>query len=149
MYPLMRAEWQIFATQRGQCLNLEAYGDVGAAQKTTSDISLGLPSVVGVEISFYSQSFDPAKLAGKQFQLDCGWDEDANDLDARFEYFRHDNIDRNVVKFLERFEDESFRVVWTGEACDPNHYDESKRRTIIRVDGRFYPPFVIDDIIRR
>ncbi|MBX9585299.1 MAG: hypothetical protein K2X87_33755 [Gemmataceae bacterium] len=88
------------------------------------------------EVAVNLPSVDWDALPGRVFVVPAGYDPDRDDYAAMIDYFEHEYLDDNRVEVLGR-DGGRLHVRWTATACDVNHYDGSKPRTRVEIDGWF------------
>lgn len=115
-------------------LNLEIETDKRPL-KTLPDTQM-LFAQPNAEVTIRLPKKDLALLVGRQFSVPHSWDEEVGDHVSRFYYCEHEDIDDNVVEFLER-KGAAFRVRWTGSTVDVNYYDGSKPPARVVVEAWF------------
>lgn len=115
-------------------LNLEIETDERPL-KTLPDTRT-LAAQPNAEVTIRLPKAELASLVGRRFSVPRSWDEEADAHVSRFYYCEHEDIDDNVIEFVERKGDQ-LHVRWTGTTIDVNYYDGSKPPTRVVVDAWF------------
>lgn len=134
-YSLISARMMLFTNEHGRCINLTIDADSNGS-KTTSD-TVDYPAAPNAEVTIYHEQLDLDRLVGRRFNIQSAYDETIGDHVSRFYYYEHEDLDDNVVEFVDRDADGRYQVSWSGTTIDPNYYDGSKPATIVEIEGFF------------
>lgn len=76
------------------------------------------------------------RLVGRRFSVPTSWSEEKEDHISCIYYCEHNDLNKNVVRFLEQ-QGSKFLIHWTGMTTDVNHYDGSKPETKVEIKAWF------------
>lgn len=88
------------------------------------------------EVYITLKKLDVTKLVGRRFSIPESWSDEKGDHVSCIYYGEHNDIDRNVVRFLEQ-QGDKYLVRWTGTTTDVNYYDGSKPDAKVEIKAWF------------
>lgn len=88
------------------------------------------------EITIYMENVNLENFGEQEFTISKGYDEDRSDWTARIYYFKHKDVNDNMLK-MKYGGNGSFYIHWTGVTADISYYDGTKPDTRIEVYGEF------------
>jgi hypothetical protein len=138
VFQFANATISAFEDYDGPTVYLELDGNPDGAQRCadTSEQDNSAGALVYIRVPDLDLDLDPEleSLVGREFSIDAGEDH-VGDLPL-LSYFEYEPLRRNRIRFLSRNAGR-FRIEWTGETCDVNHYDGSKPPTQVEISGDF------------
>lgn len=126
----------ITASAEGDAVDLFLYLDTRAKPIKTLPDTAELDPRPNAEIHITLKKFDVSKLVGRRFSIPASWDDEKQDHIACLYYCDHGELDKNVVRFLER-DGSKFLVHWTATTTDVNYYDGSKPNIKVEIRAWF------------
>jgi len=134
VFSITSATGRVLADPDAFKLNLEIETSRPAVQSLPDTVDLAAEP--NAEVTLYLPNENVGSLVGRSFSVPRSFDEAIEDRVSRFYYCEHEDLDENVIEFIEQRGD-WFRVRWTGVTVDVNWYDGSKPATRVEIVAWF------------
>ncbi|MBN9523821.1 hypothetical protein J0H58_35810 [bacterium] len=126
----------ITASEEDGAVELLLYVDTKAKPIRTLPDTAELDPRPNAEVYITLKALDVSKLVGRRFSVSAAWDDEKQDYVSCLYYCEHGDLNRNVVRFLER-QGNKFLVHWTATTTDVNYYDGSEPDTKVEIKAWF------------
>ena len=126
----------IKAFKEGGTVELSLYVSTKPKPLQTLPDTASLKQRPHAEVDITLKSLIPSRLVGRRFSIPTAYSEEKEDHVACIYYCEHNDLNNNVVQFLEQ-QDSQFLIHWTGTTTDVNCYDGSKPETKVEIKAWF------------